>query len=243
MREKFRFLVIALTLFSTLPLLAPVQARADVLSSGTGGVTPPPPLNSNPPLSPPPTAPPESQGTSCPGASSNTNSLDNDARTNNAAHTQYLFIAAHNANTQFPLLPAMNQCMKNLMSFFQQLPSLSDPLNIANAIFSALISNIITNIIGQVCQSILGDLTAIKQMVTNMASICLPIPNLSFGLPAFSQNSCSGGSFSIGLPSLGIGWSMPGSGSGTQYNLLTGAVGTGATPAGYNYNPYLNKSQ
>jgi hypothetical protein len=221
MRKKSIFLVIASAFLSLLVLFAPQGAMAAQIldTSAQGTATNDPGIcqgttGCTPPL--------ESSGTLCPGASSGNNLFDSTMRANTAAHTQFLSQVAKNVNTQYPIVPAVDQCLANITMLITKLGSLgsvADPLNLASAVVNSIISSMITNLINGVCATIMSEITSVINSVVNLAKVCIPLPKFgSFSLPAFSQSACSGGA---------------------QINLLNGSV-TGSSTALYNYQQYVH---
>jgi hypothetical protein len=118
-------------------------------------------------------------------------SFDNDMATQRSAFAQQKFNLAHNINTMFPIIPAMNQCVQNIMNVMAKLPNLASPLGIA----SAIINPILQSIISSVCSQVMGVITQAQNAITQYAKICLPMPKFNFklDLPTFNAQACSGG--------------------------------------------------
>lgn len=203
MREKCGFLVGALALLSFLVIMMPSQAYA-ITEQTNIGVASPGVVPGVQPINTP----------NCPGAANGGNGLDNAARTNLTAYTEMLFAAAHNVNTMFPIAPAMNQCLTNLMNVFSALPGLADPLGLVGA----AIASLLTGIVGQICSQVMGVVTAAQNSLLNITKICLPMPR--FG--------------GIDLPQ----WNQPGCTGDLQLNFLSGFAAPAST-AIYNYSQYL----
>jgi hypothetical protein len=180
MREKCGFWAIALAFLSFLVVLAPHQAYADPLPPGTSA---------------------------CDSAKAQ---MDTNVAQNRSNHAQDLMLRAHNINTLFPIVPALNQCMQNLMTLMQQLPTLADPMNVAGTI----VSQLVMGIINQICSQLMGEITQIQNLISSYAKVCLPLPQFNgLDLPTFKSQTCSGG-MQIGLIS---GWSSQ---PGWLYNFM-----------------------
>jgi hypothetical protein len=119
------------------------------------------------------------------------NSLMNAYQNNNQLRQQQLSALVHNISTLFPIAPALNACVQNIMNAFKLLPGLGNPIAFA----ASMVTNLLTGIINQVCSQIMGVITQAQTALTNMTKICLPLPkfNLKLDLPTFSAPSCSGG--------------------------------------------------
>ena len=204
MREKCGFLVFAWALLSFFVLFASMPASAaDMQTNGVGQASPGTVPGAQPINTP-----------GCPGAANGTNSLDNAARTNLTAVTEALFTAAHNIGTAFPIIPAGNACMQNLLAAMSGLPGLADPLGVV----TTAIGGLLTGILGQVCSQVMGEITSIQNSLLNLTKVCLPMPKFGgIDLPKWNQQSCSGG---------------------LQLNFLT-AFGAPSVPAAYNYRTNL----
>ncbi|MGB9153054.1 MAG: hypothetical protein WCD70_08205, partial [Alphaproteobacteria bacterium] len=157
------------------------------------------------PIGPPPIATPL-----CPA----NNAIDTQANTNSDAEAQQLFTAATNVGSAFPIAPAMNQCLTNLMNIFSELPTLADPLGLVGG----AVTGLITGLIGQVCSAVIATITSAQNALLNLTKICLPLPTFGgIDLPQLTEPTCAGG---------------------LQLNFLSGFASPSATAA-YNYSQYL----
>ncbi|MDR3450772.1 MAG: hypothetical protein P4M15_13685 [Alphaproteobacteria bacterium] len=129
--------------------------------------------------------------------------FDKDINNANSDWMRQLMTGAHNINTMFPIEPALNQCVQNLMQTFSKFPSLADPMNIA----SSLINPIIDNVISSTCSQVMGTVTSAQTALTNLTKICIPMPsfNINLDLPTYNATACSGGTQISPIS----GWSSP----------------------------------
>jgi hypothetical protein len=113
--------------------------------------------------------------------------------TNNAQErsnfAQIQYQRAHNINTLFPMLPALNACVQQMTKLLQMLPTIGNPFDAT----SFIVTMVLNAVIGQVCSSIMGTVQSVENAITSMAKICLPMPHFNgLDLPKFGSTSCSG---------------------------------------------------
>lgn len=107
---------------------------------------------------------------------------------NSAAHQQDLLKAAMNASSQFPIVPAVNSCFQSITNMMKMLPIIADP-----SAASGILSTIINNLVSMQCSQIMGTISSVSGGLSNMAKVCVPMPNFGF--------SGSGSGLNLNLPS------------------------------------------
>lgn len=110
---------------------------------------------------------------------------------NSASHQQDLLKAAMSASSQFPIVPAANQCLNNITSAMKLLPVIADPSGIA----LAAVQTILDTLMKQVCAKVMGSINSVSQGLTSSAKICIPMPkfNMDSSISSLgSKDNCDG---------------------------------------------------
>lgn len=97
---------------------------------------------------------------------------------NSASHQQDLLQSAMNASSQFPIVPAANACLNSITGMMKLLPAIADPASFAMGAVQMIINTLMT----QVCSKVMQNISSVKDGLTNMTKICVPMPNFNLDL-------------------------------------------------------------